>query len=171
MASHPASVPFSRCAGAGSLISVDADSGDSWSEVARRLEAARLEFDAQARRFEAAKARLQVTLDQVREGRPQREILHNSAFARLQARLETMPVIEQAKGILMAQHRCGAEEAFDLLRRASQSANVKVSVLAERMVEQISSPEPPATGEPAPAPRQSAKPDRGGAIRPARQRA
>jgi AmiR/NasT family two-component response regulator len=29
-----------------------------------------------------------------------------------------MPVIEQAKGILMAQHRCGADEAFDLLRRA-----------------------------------------------------
>ena len=154
----------------GNFVSMGWGPDDSPPEVTSRLEAARLEFDAQARRFEAAKARLQVTLDQVREGRPQREILHNSAFARLQARLETMPVIEQAKGILMAQHRCGAEEAFDLLRRASQSANVKVSVLAERMVEQISSPEPPATGEPAPAPRQPAKPDRG-AIRPARQRA
>src|SRR5262250_2969285 len=60
-----------------------------------------------------------------------REALHASAFARLQARLETMPVIEQAKGILMAQQRCGPDEAFDLLRRASQSANVRVSVLAE----------------------------------------
>ena len=34
------------------------------------------------------------------------------------AELDTMPVIEQAKGILMAQHGCGPEEAFDLLRRA-----------------------------------------------------
>jgi AmiR/NasT family two-component response regulator len=117
-------------------------------EITSRLEAARLEFDAQARRFEAARARLQVTLDRAREGRPQREILHNSAFARLQARLETMPVIEQAKGILMAQHRCGPDEAFDLLRRASQSANVRVSVLAARIVEQIASHEPQTTREP-----------------------
>ena len=102
-----------------------------------RLAAARLEFDAQRRRYEAAMARLQVTLDQVRNGRSQREILHDSAFARLQARLDTLPVIEQAKGIVMAQCQCGPEDAFDLLRRASQSANVKVSVLAGRIVEQV----------------------------------
>jgi len=41
-------------------------------EVTSRLEAARLEFDAQARRFEAANALVQVTLDQAGEGRPQR---------------------------------------------------------------------------------------------------
>jgi hypothetical protein len=119
---------------------------ESLSDVTGRLEAARLEFDAQARRFEAARARLQVSLDQIRKGRPQREILHSSAFARLQARLETMPVIEQAKGILMAQHRCGPDEAFDLLRRASQSANVRINVLAERLVEQVASPEPQTNG-------------------------
>jgi hypothetical protein len=104
------------------------------------LEAARLEFEAQARRFEEAKARLQATMDQHRKGRPQWEILHDSAFARLQARLDSMPVIEQAKGVLMAQHRCGPDEAFDLLRRASQRANIKVSVLAARIVEQVASP-------------------------------
>jgi len=119
---------------------------ESLSGATSRLEVARLEFDAQARRFEAARARLQVTLDQIRKGRPQREILHSSAFARLQARLETMPVIEQAKGILMAQHRCGPDEAFDLLRRASQSANVRINVLAERLVEQVASPEPQTNG-------------------------
>ena len=118
----------------------------SISGATSRLEVARLEFDAQARRFEAARARLQVTLDQIRKGRPQREILHSSAFARLQARLETMPVIEQAKGILMAQHRCGPDEAFDLLRRASQSANVRINVLAERLVEQVASPESQTNG-------------------------
>lgn len=31
-----------------------------------------------------------------------------------------MPLIEQAKGIIMAREGCGPEEAFDLLRRASQ---------------------------------------------------
>lgn len=122
--------------------SMDPERDDSPPEVSRRLEAARQEFDAQARRFEAARARLQVTLDHVRNGRPQREILHSSAFARLQARLETMPVIEQAKGILMAQQRCGPDEAFDLLRRVSQRANVKVSVLAARLVEHVATPGP-----------------------------
>ncbi len=58
-----------------------------------------------------------------------------------------MPVIEQAKGVLMAQHRCGPDEAFDLLRRASQRANVKVSVLAAQIVEQIASPGPDADAE------------------------
>src|SRR5215469_10255303 len=116
---------------------------DPLDEATSRRNAARSEFDVQVRRFEDVRARLQVTLDHVRNGRPRREVLHDSAFARLQAQLETMPVIEQAKGILMAQYRCRPEEAFDLLRRASQRANVKVSVLAEQIVEQIASPGPP----------------------------
>ena len=36
------------------------------------------------------------------------------------------PVIEQAKSIVMAELTCTPDEAFDLLRRASQCANVKV---------------------------------------------
>jgi AmiR/NasT family two-component response regulator len=52
--------------------------------------------------------------------------------------MESMPVIEQAKGIVMAQQRCGPDEAFDLLRRASQRANVKVHVLAAQIVDRIS---------------------------------
>ena len=107
-----------------------------------RLEAAQREFDAQAERLEQARARLRETREQSLKARSEREILHDSAYARLQARLDTMPVIEQAKGILMAQQRCGPDEAFDLLRRASQRANVKVSVLAAQMVEQIASPGP-----------------------------
>ena len=109
---------------------------DRLGEIMSKLDAARQEFDAQARRYEAVRARLQVTLEQVRTGRSRRQILHASAFARLQARLDTLPVIEQAKGIVMARHQCGPEAAFDLLRRASQSANVKVAVLAARIVEQ-----------------------------------
>jgi AmiR/NasT family two-component response regulator len=51
-----------------------------------------------------------------------------------------MPVIEQAKGIVMAQQRCGSDEAFGLLRRASQRKNIKVSVLRARMVAQTAVP-------------------------------
>jgi hypothetical protein len=127
-----------------------AGAGDPLEEAISQLEAARLEFDVQTRRFEEARARLLATLDQLRKGRPQRELLHRSAFARLQARFDTMPVIEQAKGVLMAQYRCGPEEAFDLLRRASQRGNVKVHVLAEQIVEQIASGEPQRLGSAGP---------------------
>jgi hypothetical protein len=55
---------------------------------------------------------------------------------------DTRPVIEQAKGILMAQRRCGPDEAFDLLRRASQRFNVPVRVLAARLVLDAQPPGP-----------------------------
>jgi len=48
-------------------------------------------------------------------------------------------VIEQAKGIIMAQHRCEPEEAFDLLRRVSQRTNVKVRELAAQIVDRTAS--------------------------------
>jgi hypothetical protein len=48
-----------------------------------------------------------------------------------------MPVIEQAKGIVMAREGCGPEEAFDMLRRASQRGNVKVHVMAAVLVGQV----------------------------------
>ena len=62
------------------------------------------------------------------------------ADASLNPQLSVNPVIEQAKGILMVWCRCGADAAFDLLRGASQRSNVKVSVLAASLVEQVSSP-------------------------------
>ncbi len=83
--------------------------------------------------------RAQATRDRIPRGGSQREILHDSAFARLQAKHETMPVIERGKGIIMAQQRCGPEEAFALLRQASQHTNVKLYVLAAQMVGQIAS--------------------------------
>jgi len=88
---------------------------------------------------EQARANAQVVRDQVREGRSQREILHDSAFARLQAKQETLAVIEQAKGIVMAQQQCGPDEAFDLLRRVSQRTNIKLNLLAAQIVENVAS--------------------------------
>jgi len=63
-----------------------------------------------------------------------RDLIQQSEHARLLARLETMPVIEQAKGIIMAQSHCGDAQAFDLLRRASQRSNVPVRELAAKIV-------------------------------------
>src|SRR5499427_1786334 len=56
------------------------------------------------------------------------------------AQLDTRPVIEQAKDIFMAQHGCDPDEAFDLLRRASQRFNVPVRVLAARLVHRVQLP-------------------------------
>jgi len=106
------------------------------------LHAVRQESRALRQASQQAIARARVTRDLTVRGRPQQQRLHDSAYARLLAKQETIAVIEQAKGILMAQYRCRPEEAFDLLRRASQRANVKVSVLAAQIVEQIASPEP-----------------------------
>ncbi len=46
----------------------------------------------------------------------------------------TMQVIEQAKGIIMAQQRCSPDEAFDLLHGMSQRTNIKLYALAAQIV-------------------------------------
>jgi hypothetical protein len=108
-----------------------------WEILQEALEAARLEHLAEARGAE--EARPQEISGWIEVGDSHPEVLRHSAFARVQAQLESLPVIEQAKGILMAQQRCGPEEAFDLIRRASQLANIKVRVLAAEIVEHVTS--------------------------------
>jgi hypothetical protein len=68
--------------------------------------------------------------------------LRYSAYARLQAQLGSMPVIEQAKGIIMAQYGCSEDQAFNTLRRASQRENIKVRDLAASVVARAASPAP-----------------------------
>jgi hypothetical protein len=102
--------------------------------LSRRIALARSALEGNIQRLEDSWSRLQATREQVITGRSRRERLYESAYARLEARMETMPVIEQAKGILMAQTGCTAEQAFDMLRRASQRANVKVRDLAREIV-------------------------------------
>jgi hypothetical protein len=80
-------------------------------------------------------------LDQTGERRPAAgdlvDAIQAGAAPVRAAQLDTMPMIEQAKGILMAQRRCGPDEAFDLLRRASQQFNVPVRDLAARLVHRV----------------------------------
>jgi len=53
----------------------------------------------------------------------------------LKIALESRDVIGQAKGIIMERERVTAEDAFELLRRASQHLNVKLRDLSQRLVE------------------------------------
>jgi ANTAR domain len=75
--------------------------------------------------------------------------LRYSAYARLQARLASMPVIEQAKGIIMAQYGWPEDQAFDALRRASQRENIKVRDLAASIVARAARSDPDKRQRPA----------------------
>ena len=55
--------------------------------------------------------------------------------AQLRQALTSRDVIGQAKGILMERRGISADEAFDALRRASQSLNVKLTQVAQTLVD------------------------------------
>jgi GAF domain-containing protein len=64
----------------------------------------------------------------------------------LAAAMQSRAVIEQAKGMLMGAQRCSADEAFQMLVRASQRENRKLREIAEDIVsraQQAGSQEPP----------------------------
>jgi AmiR/NasT family two-component response regulator len=54
----------------------------------------------------------------------------------LQGALGTRAVIDQAIGIIRSRSGVGEQEAFDRLVRMSQAENVKLHVLAERLVDE-----------------------------------
>ena len=112
------------------------------AEVARtrsRLLAGQLH--ATQRRTQENWQRIRAAWDQTERIRAQRlaartdpDRLRFSAYARLQARLASMPVIEQAKGIIIAEQGCPAEQAFQLLVGASQRSGMKLNDLAAELV-------------------------------------
>ncbi len=53
----------------------------------------------------------------------------------MQAAMEHRAVIEQAKGIIMADRRCGPDEAFAILNRMSQDTNRKLRDVALALVQ------------------------------------
>jgi AmiR/NasT family two-component response regulator len=55
----------------------------------------------------------------------------------LQVAMQSRAVIEQAKGILMGQRRCSAEEAFNALVLLSQAANRKLRDVAQELVDDV----------------------------------
>jgi PAS domain S-box-containing protein len=64
--------------------------------------------------------------------------------SQLHTALDHRSVIERAKGMLMVLQRCDEDEAFDILRRASQRRNQKLWLVAgelvERTIEQLRAP-------------------------------
>lgn len=54
--------------------------------------------------------------------------------SQMQHAMETRAVIEQAKGVLMAQHRCDADEAFARLVKMSQESHQKLRDVATALV-------------------------------------
>lgn len=60
----------------------------------------------------------------------------------LAAAMQSRAVIEQAKGILMGAQRCSADEAFQILVRASQRENRKLREIAEDIVRRAQHPGP-----------------------------
>jgi hypothetical protein len=62
--------------------------------------------------------------------------------SQLQEALASRSTIDQALGVLMAQNRCTRDEAFGILRRASQNRNVKLRDVAVAVIQRF-------TGHPA----------------------
>lgn len=59
----------------------------------------------------------------------------------LRAAMDTRTVIDLACGIIMAQNKCDKDEAFELLRSASNTRNQKLNELAEGLVSRFARPE------------------------------
>jgi hypothetical protein len=90
----------------------------------------------------AAAKRTQEKLDKTREKPPRAQVLElHTLVESLRNQLASQPVIEQAKGIIMANTRCDQNQAFDILRRASQRTNVKLRDVARQIVLKSSLPD------------------------------
>ncbi|BEL02113.1 GAF and ANTAR domain-containing protein [Actinoplanes sichuanensis] len=70
------------------------------------------------------------------------DLYHSTATLARQmtAAMDSRAVIEQAKGIIMSQRRCGPDEAFTILSKASQSANRKLRDVAAGLVHRVQRP-------------------------------
>ena len=75
---------------------------------------------------------------------------------RLEDALHSRAVIDQAVGILIERERLGPEEAFQMLRSASQKLNVKLRMIAAEIVESAAGPRRPEAAAPATSDEESA---------------
>src|SRR5215831_3352086 len=110
--------------------------------LAERLQASQRTAEENWQLIRDAWGRAELIQADRQAARTEPDRLRYSAYARLQAQLASMPVIEQAKGIIMAQYGWSEDQAFDVLRRASQRENIKVRDLAVSIVAQAVSPAP-----------------------------
>src|SRR5262249_8762866 len=102
--------------------------------LADRLALARAETEANARRLAAALRGSAAIQEAGKSSRDARLPQHDQAYGRLEARLTTVPVIEQAKGVLMARNGFPADQATDMLRAMAQDAGVPLAEMAAEIV-------------------------------------
>jgi len=57
----------------------------------------------------------------------------------MQTAMQSRATIEQAKGVIMGRNHCSADEAFTILTTMSQRRNVKVRILAQDIVDGVTS--------------------------------
>ncbi|MFD6290595.1 ANTAR domain-containing protein [Streptomyces sp. NPDC060205] len=74
------------------------------------------------------------------------EALHEEA-AQLRTAMERRPVIDMARGVLMARWSCSADDAWEVLVDVSQHANTRLYTVAEAVLADV-------RGEPLPVPLQ-----------------
>lgn len=97
----------------------------------QRLEPSRQELSA----AESFARQLAAAIQNVEAYRSTAALAHDMAQA-----MQSRAVIEQAKGMIMAEKHVSADEAFDQLAKLSQRANVKLRDVAARLVEERSTP-------------------------------
>jgi ANTAR domain/GAF domain len=68
--------------------------------------------------------------------------------AQLEQAMQSRAVIDHAVGIIMAESRCNADQAFTTLRRASNNRNIKLRDLAIEIVTQVSGQPPSQSVDP-----------------------
>jgi GAF domain-containing protein len=76
-----------------------------------------------------------------------RQARQDQISAQLEQALASRTTIDQAIGILMAQQRCTADQAFELLRSHSQNTNRKIRDIAADIIQRVTGA-PPIDGAP-----------------------
>lgn len=89
--------------------------GDRATALSQRVLRAQARLEELMQVLAGSMARLQATRQEIQAGRSQRAVLHDSAYARLEARLASLPVIEQAKGSSWRRPAATARRGSDAL--------------------------------------------------------
>jgi len=92
--------------------------------------------------LDRAKGLIFATLAGIALGAAEERASEDQRFTNLKEALQSRELIGQAQGILMERERITAEQAFDVLRRASQHLNRKLRDVAENVVTTGETPPP-----------------------------
>ncbi|WP_037672144.1 ANTAR domain-containing response regulator [Streptomyces griseus] len=75
--------------------------------------------------------------------RAERLTVLQEEIEQLRHAISSRPVIDQARGILMAVHACTSGQAWHILRETSQHTNTKLRTVAEAITSSVDGPAPP----------------------------